>query len=96
MSHIHINRPQVKKVLLEICHCPTCRSPQPMTRFFAEWYGYHDTCLLCGDSWQDGEMLSRPFAPRWRKENIRDALVRYMELTGVLMDKLTPPSGSRR
>lgn len=53
--------------------CPTCKRRTFFYQWFQEWYGWHSTCLKCGDQWADGEMCERPFKPRWRKENIAAA-----------------------
>ena len=58
-------------------HCPNCCGRRTFACFFQEWYGWLDTCLNCGDSWQDGEWMPRPFAPGWRKESVADARERY-------------------
>lgn len=36
------------------------------------WYPPTVRCCGCGDAWSgDGELLERPFRPRWREEAIR-------------------------
>lgn len=60
-------------------YCPTCSRRCPTLEWFQEWYGWHTTCLRCGDQWQNGELLPRPFCPRWRERNIREALRRWRE-----------------
>jgi len=37
------------------------------------WYDSEITCLRCGDRWAGGEGFPRPFAPRWREENVESA-----------------------
>lgn len=39
-----------------------------MTGHVHFWLGLYLTCCVCGESWGDGEMLPRPFRPRWRQE----------------------------
>jgi hypothetical protein len=51
-----------------------------MLGLFAEWYGTTWTCCGCGDEWQDGEMLERPFAPGWRKRNVEYARRKLAEI----------------
>ena len=53
--------------------CPSCTFRTTHVGFFAEWYGWHVTCLNCGEEWQDGEWVERPFAPHWRQDNIAAA-----------------------
>jgi len=45
---------------------PTCKRRTYMLWRHTPWYGTDDTCLRCGEEWQDGERSERPFAPRWR------------------------------
>lgn len=54
-----------------ILDCPVCKRRRRMVQFidFSPYYGGTLTCLGCGDGWQDGEMLERPFRPRWRLES---------------------------
>ena len=74
---VHIHAPQPSMARLVRVHCPTCNRRTFSAAFFTEWYGWDETCLRCGDSWQDGEMAPRPFAPRWRKKSVEHAKVRY-------------------
>jgi len=53
--------------------CPTCGKWTRFMGFFYEWYGWHETCLRCGDKWSDGELLERPFMRGWRAKNIEAA-----------------------
>jgi len=55
-------------------HCPTCGEKADAFEWFQEWYGWHSTCLKCGDQWQDGELCPRPFRRGWRRENIANAI----------------------
>ena len=53
--------------------CPTCKRRRRFVCTLYEWYGWMVTCCGCGDSWEDGERLPRPFKPRWRSEAIAKA-----------------------
>lgn len=53
--------------------CATCGQRTRQYEWFQDWYGWHTTCLSCGEQWQDGERCPRPFKPRWRAENIARA-----------------------
>lgn len=53
--------------------CPSCTFRATHLGWFQEWYGWHITCLNCGESWQDGEWCPRPFEPKWREKNIAAA-----------------------
>jgi len=75
----HVNWTRYSKVQCKLLHCPNCSKKDygnPRRRClceFQEWYGWNVTCISCGEQWQDGEMLPRPFAPHWRKDNIENA-----------------------
>lgn len=56
--------------------CPTCKSDQEFLCEFEEWYGWTNTCLNCGDSWMEGELLKRPFMRGWRKQAVEEAKAR--------------------
>lgn len=58
-----------------------------------EWYGPTVTCLRCGDQWSDGEMLPRPFAPRWREKSVERAKRRWRNRAQIVR-ALTPDSQS--
>lgn len=56
--------------------CPTCGVRSRMVIGEEPWYGQFVGCLACGESWQDGEMRPRPWAPRWRQ----DAAARHRKM----------------
>ena len=56
-----------------ISPCPTCGRRRRFYGTWAEWYGWTLTCLGCGDAWQDGERMERPFMRGWRADRIRRA-----------------------
>ena len=60
--------------------CPTCKRDTLKLCQHYEWYGWSVTCLECGERWEDGERLPRPFAPRWREKNIERAEKRIAAL----------------
>jgi hypothetical protein len=69
---VHINAPR-GRYFAAVNECPTCERPRRMLGWHVEWYGTTWTCAGCGDQWQDGERLERPFAPGWRQRNARHA-----------------------
>ncbi len=75
--HIHVPKGQD---FAAVNHCPVCARPRRMLGHFVEWYGTTWTCAGCGDSWQDGERLERPFAPGWRQQTVRQARERLAAL----------------
>ena len=74
MSVLHVSFCRVDDAQISIYNCPTCKK---RTRFFCtyqEWYGWRDTCLSCGEQWnEEGEMAERPFCRGWRQDNIMSA-----------------------
>lgn len=77
---LHVYAPRPLETLLRRKDCPTCERPSRMVVLTWEWYGPSVTCMRCGERWEDGEMMERPFAPRWRersKEAARRAYRRH-------------------
>jgi len=87
MNGVSICRPTVTDRKLKRLSCPTCKKKRMMWMWFQEWYGWHVTCLGCGEQWQDGEMLERPFMPAWRKKNIERAKKNMTEFKAALAGK---------
>lgn len=56
-----------------IAHCPTCKRRRRFSGLDAAWYGARWTCCGCGDSFGDGERLTRPMRRAWRKDAIAKA-----------------------
>lgn len=55
-------------------HCPVCERRRRFVQHYGGlWYPDTVTCLGCGDAWSGGELLARPFRPRWRPDSIRAA-----------------------
>ena len=71
MVHVCYSRKDAQR--LERSHCPTCKRRTWFYEWYQVWYGWHETCLNCGDSWSDGYRSERPFKPRWRPEAIAHA-----------------------
>jgi hypothetical protein len=80
---VHINFRRVVEAEYKIFFCNgQCQCRRKMLTEFEEWYGWTVTCLRCGDSWQDGEMLPRPFERAWRERRVASAkktIKRYEE-----------------
>lgn len=73
MAVVSICAPEPEIVQLLRLHCPTCERQRRFACFHYAWYGWHTTCLRCGDSWSDGERMDRPFERAWRPKVIRRA-----------------------
>jgi len=76
---VHICSPVLHRVRIIRDHCPTCERRRYMIRCDYPWYGPLDTCLWCGERWQDFMRLPRPFKPRWRQENLERAKALFRE-----------------
>jgi len=72
-STLHICAPAPTERKLMRMECPTCKRRTFFTVWFYEWYGPSETCLRCGEHWNDGERSERPFARGWRQRSIADA-----------------------
>lgn len=71
-TFVHVYAPEGDAFALVI-DCPTCcRQRRALGRMY-EWHGAWVTCAGCGDEWNDGERMGRPFAPGWRRVNIERA-----------------------
>jgi len=71
LCHIKFARPDIVK--LDRQYCIHCEKRQFFVVWFEEWYGWYGTCLKCGEKFGCDEWLPRPFAPRWRQQNIEAA-----------------------
>jgi len=80
---VTICSPTWSKVRQPVLWCFNCKVNRRCLSLFQEWYGWTITCLTCGDSWADGEVLERPFQRGWRKE----AVARAKELWERYKDK---------
>lgn len=79
--------PRVTKREIHTTRCPHCSKVRgkPTRRKFLyeyeEWYGWTETCLTCGDRWEDGELCPRPRERGWRKEAVKRAKARIGQPT---------------
>lgn len=80
---VHINFARYSEERCRVFACPVCKRRRRMLARFQEWYGLTVTCTGCGDTWTDGELHPRPFAPRWRQKAIERAKKRLRELRGA-------------
>lgn len=68
-THIHIYQIKYDQTKCVISFCPNCECRRKMLAQFAEWHGWTVTCAHCGDRWEDGELVERPFERGWRKKS---------------------------
>lgn len=78
--YVHVHAPQPDAFGISRNRCPTCQRRTFFVWRHTPWYGSDDTCLRCGEEWQDGERSERPFAPRWRERNKEAARKLYRRL----------------
>lgn len=69
----HLKRTDFTDGRVRRLKCPTCEKRTKFFGRFEAWYGWLITCLSCGDQWQDGEMLPRPFERGWRTKSVKRA-----------------------
>lgn len=62
-----------------VLHCPTCNTTRRFVVCVQEWYDPIATCCFCGDSWEGGVRLPRPFKRGWRTEASESAKRRWKE-----------------
>lgn len=84
---IHINWTRYSRINLSRSHCPTCKKRKFFVAFFQDYYGWDETCLGCGDGWQDGAMKERPFERAWRKRRIKEAKATYRKWSERLIEQ---------
>jgi hypothetical protein len=70
MEELHVKFTKPGEVRIERKFCPTCGKRRFFVGWFEDWYGWYFTCLRCGERFADGEMMERPFTPKWRQHNI--------------------------
>ena len=69
-GNITICFPRICAMRLRVHRCPTCKCLRRFLAEHEEWYGWRETCLTCGDEWQDGEMSERPMMRGWRAKHV--------------------------
>lgn len=72
-STVHIHAPAAAEVRRLRRRCSTCERRTTFVGALYHWYGWLLTCLSCGEQWEDGERLARPFQRAWRVANIQRA-----------------------
>lgn len=74
-AHISWVREDAKSIVATTC--PDCKKRTRMLGFHQEWYGWRETCLRCGRSWEDGEWLPLEFERGIRRRSIESAKRRW-------------------
>ena len=90
-SYVHIGTSVASAADTRTHYCPNCSKRTRFFAWFQEWYGWHSTCLTCGDQWQDSDAMPRPFMRGWRKKNIDKALKMREELKHLPTTPPLPP-----
>jgi ribosomal protein S27AE len=87
---LHVHAPAADAFRRQRRRCPTCQARRTFTATHQAWYGWLLTCLGCGDRWQDGERLPRPFARGWRQQEIAAARKRARALAAAGLPARAP------
>ena len=60
----------IREIRRRVFDCPVCKHRRRFVVVEPEspYCSSTMTCLACGDSWQDGELLERPFQRGWREK----------------------------
>ena len=77
---VYVCAPDPDAFELKKIGCGNCNKRSWFVCVHYEWYGWNVTCLRCGDTWEDGEMLPRPWMPQWREKSIANAENQYRRL----------------
>ena len=85
MEELHVKFTKPAEVRIKRKYCPTCEKRRFFVEWFEDWYGWYFTCLKCGQMWGCGEMLERPFAPKWRQDNIESAKKFYRRHKKIIL-----------
>lgn len=85
--NIHVCAPKPKTTSLIRTHCPTCNRNRYFTSTFYDWYGPLCVCLKCGERFQGGEQMPRPFCRGWRKTSVDEARKFYRMARGTTIRK---------
>lgn len=70
---VHINAPAADSKIVVERECGSCQTDARLFCEHVPWYGWTVTCLSCGEEWQDGERMPRPFERGWREKRIAEA-----------------------
>ena len=76
---VHVHAPWPDARHLGRIDCLACKRRTFAVGWHAEYYGWSQTCLRCGERWEDGEMCPRPFRRGWRKDSIERAKRRWRQ-----------------
>lgn len=92
---VHICAPAPVVVKLRRLYCPTCNRRTYSVISFYEWYGPDDTCLNCGERFNEDGRAPRPFMRGWRKDSIAAAKRHYRRFRArpaSEMPRVVPPA----
>ena len=71
-----------------VMHCTTCDCRRRMLAQTHLWTGTIWTCLSCGERYASDEgRMERPFAPGWRKKNIKHAKEMWATYGRIVLTK---------
>ncbi len=76
-SSVHVHAPQPDEASISRGLCPDCKRRSAFVNMFTPWYGWSNTCLRCGRTWEDGEWIALPFSRTARSDSITSAKQAY-------------------
>lgn len=80
-GYVHILAPEVTRRAVRAGDCPDCNRRSRFISFHQDWYGWRQTCLRCGRTWDDGEWLPLDFERGARRKSIERAKAWWRRLT---------------
>ena len=92
-TFLHIHNPTVTYRRILTMTCPDCKRRSRLLGFHQSWYGWRDTCLRCGRTWDDGKWTPLPFAKNARAQQIAEVKARWRAVQGEIF-KCTVVNGS--
>jgi len=91
---VHVHAPRPDSVVLRRVHCPTCERRRFFVVSHTPWYGINETCLWCGERFDDEGRAERPFERGWRKRSIESARRHYRRYRTLPETHSSTPGGA--
>ncbi len=82
-SSVHVHAPQPDEVSISRGLCLDCKRRSAFIDMFTPWYGWSNTCLRCGRTWEDGEWIALDFSRTARSDSIASAKRAYRRFKGL-------------
>ena len=91
MGDVHIHNPPVTMRRIVTMCCLDCGKRTRLLGFHQDWYGWRDTCLRCGRTWDGGEWLPLPFVRGSRQKAVAATKAHWRRTRGDVI-RITPPA----